>query len=141
MAVCPQNGIEAGYRSAVGKTLDAHRLGNDLEIELMAYADAGWPDPNVREMPCGPFQKTIAIAIAPVLVPQVCGLGRSACPFIDFNTVVDDQIDRQSRRNARRIAALGANGFVKGSKICQDRQSGGVLHENPAGIERYVELT
>ena len=65
----------------------------ELQIHLMADAEAWWDNPQIVERLCSPFKKLIAFAIAAKLDLHIETECVGAPEIVDLHRVVDNKID------------------------------------------------
>ena len=131
-------GIGDGRARAVRARLDDGR--QVLEVDLVDDARAGRHDAQVAERRLRPAQKLIALAVALVLAGDVEGEGAVVAEAIDLHRVVDDQVGRHQRVDARRVPAEGGHRIAHGGQVDDGGHAGEVLEDDPCGHERQLDV-
>jgi predicted adenylyl cyclase CyaB len=138
--------VGAHERVAVGERLAVllhaeHHLREVLEVHLVADARARRHHAEVAERRLAPLEELVALGVALELllhVDQRRGLG---AVFVDLHGVVDDQIHRLQRVDARGIAAELHDRVAHGGQVDHARHAGEVLQQHArerAGIESVL---
>ncbi len=112
-----------------------HGLGEIFEIDLVADAGARRHHAEILEGGLAPAQELVALAVALIFALDIVGEGHAVAEGIDHHRMVDDQIDRHQRVDARRVAAERHHGVAHGSQIDHRRHAGEILHQDPGGAE------
>ena len=133
-------GIGADQRVGIGDgaavhLVGPHGLGEVFEVDLVADAGAGRHDAEIAEGGLAPAQEGIALAVALVFPVDVHLEGAGIAEFVDHDRVVDDQIDRHQRVDARRIAAERHHGVAHGGEVDHRRYAGEILHQHTRRAE------
>ena len=121
-----------GERDAVAHRDDAREV---LEVHLVADARAGRDDPQVLERGLRPPQERVALAVALVLARDVGLVGALDAEQVHLHRVVDDEVHRDERVDAGRVAARARDGGAHRGEVHDRRDAGVVLHEDPSGYE------
>ena len=106
VGVRPDERVREGDAAALVLAVRDDR-GQELQVDLVDDAGARRHDPQVAERRLGPAQELVALAVALVLAADVEREGAAAAPGVDLDRVVDDEVRRDQRVDARGIAARG----------------------------------
>ena len=98
--VGPHQGVEEGDSVA-----HLHHPGEVLEIDLVADPHPRRDHPKAVERLLRPFEQLVALGVALVLALDVGGVGVTRPEGIDLHGVVDHQVRRDQRVDARGVAA------------------------------------
>ena len=124
-------GVRIGVFDGLRLELAApHRLRQELEIDLVADAGAGRHDREVVEGELAPLQEAVALAVAGIFELDVLLEGFRGAELVDDHRMIDDEIDRDQRVDAARIAAEALHGVAHGREIDHRRHAGEILHED-----------
>ena len=110
-----------------------HGLGEVFEVDLVADAGARRHDAEILEGGLAPAQELVALAVALVFAVDVRLEGERIAELVDHDRMVDDQIDRHQRVDARRVAAERHHGVAHGGKIDHGGNAGEILHQHARG--------
>ena len=128
-------GVRVGLWAFAVAIFEYHAA-EELEVDLMDDAGAGWHDLEIAERRLAPAQERIPLAIALELDGRVAleRIGRAV--MIDLYRVVDDQLSGRERIDALRVAAKFADGLAHRGQIDYTGYAGEVLHDHPRRSER-----
>ncbi len=138
--VGPDQRVREGDQLAVGAGSGADHVGQELQVDLVHDAGARRHDPEVVEGLLRPAQEGVALAVALVLALHVDEEGGLAAVLVDLHAVVDHQVGRHQRVDARRVAAHLGHRVAHGRQVDHARHAGEVLQDDPARHERELDL-
>ena len=107
-----------------------------LEIDLVDDAGVGRHHFEILERVLPPAQECVALAVAPELQVGVDLNGLRIAELVDLHGVVDDELDRLERIDARRLAAHFCHGIAHGRQIDDRGHAGEILEQHAARRER-----
>ena len=120
--------------SASSRTRDDRR--EVLEVDLVDDAGARRHDAEVAERGLRPAQQLVALAVALVLAVDVEGERVGRAEAVDLDGVVDDEVGRHERVDARRVAAERGHRVAHRGEVHDRGHAGEVLEEHARGHER-----
>ena len=129
MRVGTHNGIEVGELAGVGR-LRHNAARKTLDVDLMADTRSRRNNANVLERRLRPLQKAIAFAVALEFHIHVLLKSIGAASRIGNNRMVDHQIERDLRINARGIGAQIARSFAHHGQVNEHRHASEILQQN-----------
>ena len=129
VAVGADAGVGEGLLDLAGR-LGPHRLGEVLEVDLMADAGARRHHLEVVEGAGAPAQELVALLVALVLDLDVLLEGVGRAEEVDLHGMVDDEVDRHQRVDLGGIAAQRLHGVAHGGEVDDRRHAGEVLHQH-----------
>ncbi len=106
----------------------------------MHDAGARRHDPEVGEGLLRPAQERVALAVALVLALDVDEERGVGAELVDLHGVVDDEVGRHERVDARRVAAHLGHRVAHGGEVDDARHAGEVLEDHPGRHERQLGL-
>ena len=77
----------------------------------------------------------VALAVALVFQLDVLAEGAGAAEIVDHHRMVDDEIDRDQRVDARRVAAERHHGVAHGGEVDHGGDAGEILHQHARRAE------
>jgi hypothetical protein len=110
--------------------LHKHALGEIFQIDLMDDADAGRHDLERVERLHAPFEKLVALAIAPEFHLQIFLHRIHAAGKIHLHRMVHHQVHRHERLDDFRIFAQPLNGGAHRRQVHQQRHAGKILQHD-----------
>ena len=122
-----------GYGNAVA---DLHDPREPLEVHLVADARARRDDAERLEGLPRPAQQRITLAIALVLALEILLVDLLGTEEVGLHRMVDDQIDRDERFDARRVFARALHRAPHRREIHSGGNAGVILEQNARGTER-----
>ena len=113
-----------------------HAFGEIFEIDLVDDADAGRHDLERVERLHAPFEKLVALAIAPEFHLQIFLHRIRAAGKIHLHRMVHHQVHRHERLDDFRIFAQPLNGGAHRRQVHQQRHAGKILQHDAGDDER-----
>ena len=96
--------------------------------------------PQAAERRLGPAQELVALAVPLVLAGDVEGEGAGRPEAVDLDRVVDDEVRRDERVHAGRVAAEVGHRVAHRREVHDRRDAGEVLEDDPGRHERDLGL-
>ena len=127
----------SGNAHAVVHADDARQV---LDVDLVHDAGLGRHDAEVAERVLAPAQEHVALAVALVLEVGVQLERAGGAEVIDLHRVVDDELDRLQRVDARRVAAERGDAVAHRRQVDHARHAGEVLQQHPRRHERDLAV-
>ena len=115
-----------------------HAAREILEIHLVHDAVAGRDDANAFERLLAPLQERVALAVALELELHVALDRVRPAAHVDFDRVVDDEIDRHERLDASRVAAEVLRRRAHRGEIVERGKARHVLKQDAREHERNL---
>ena len=109
-----------------------------LQVDLVHDPGSGRHHAVVLEGLLGPAQQGVALPVALVLARHILLEGVAGPEEVDLHGVVDDQVGRHQRADARRVAAHLADAVPHGGQVHDRGHAGEVLQDDPGGHEGEV---
>ena len=106
----------------------------------MDDAGAGRHDAQVAQRRLRPAQQLVALAVALVLAVDVERERVGRAEAVDLDGVVDDQVGRHERVDARRVAAEVGHGVAHGGEVHDRGHAREVLEQDARGHEGHLGL-
>ena len=108
----------------------------ELEVDLVDDAGVRRHDLEVVERLLAPAQERVALAVPRVVLLDVLRQRGTARERVHLDGVVDHELGRQERVDARRVAAEVAHGVAHRGQVDHGRDAGEVLQQHARGRER-----
>ena len=124
-----------GHGDAVADRDDAAEV---LEVDLVHDAHARRHDAEGAERALGPAQQQVALDVALVLALDVVRVGLQRAGLVDLHRVVDHEVARHQRVDARRVAAGARHGRAHRGEVDDGGHAGEVLQQHARGEERHA---
>ncbi len=124
-----------GHRDAVADRDDAAEV---LEVDLVDDPHARRHDAERAERALGPAQQEVALAVALVLALDVVRVGLQRAGLVDLHGVVDHEVARHERIDARRIAARARHRSAHRGEVDDGGHPREVLEQHARGEERHA---
>ena len=140
VAVGTQQRVRAGERHIARAFDDSHRVSKQLQVDLMNDPRSGRHHAKIGQAVLRPSHKTVTLGIARKvqLAVEIHGVGDAI--VIDRDRMIDNQMHRDHRIDARRVAPARRHGIPHGGEISQGRRAGGVVHQHAQRIKRNLAL-
>ena len=128
--------------TSVSGTATPSRIGDDLaevlEVDLVHDAHARRDDAERAERALRPAQQQVALAVALVLALDVVRVGLQRAGLVDLHGVVDHEVARHERVDARRVAARARHRRAHGGEVDDGGHAGEVLEQHARREERHA---
>ena len=108
-----------------------------LEVDLVDDAHARRHDAEAVERALRPAQQLVALAVPLVLAVDVAGVGELAAERVDLDGVVDHEVARHERVDARGVAACARHRGAHGGEVDDRGHAREVLQDDAGGMERH----
>ena len=128
---------DAAVRRRRGRVDDRREV---LEVDLVDDPGPGRHDPQVAERGLRPAQELVALAVALVLALDVEGERAGAAPRVDLDRVVDHEVRRHERVDARGVAAERRHRVAHRREVDDRGHAREVLEDDARGHERDLGL-
>jgi len=133
VGVGADEGVGEGEEGAVGGGLGADGGGEELEVDLVADADARGDDAELLEGVLAPAEEFVALAVAAEFDGDVVGEGVGGACAVDLDRVVDDHVDGDEGLDERRVGAGADAGGAEAGEVDDAGDAGEVLEEDAGG--------
>jgi hypothetical protein len=110
----------------------------ELQIHLMANAEAWWDDPQVVERLCPPFQKLITFSITTELDLHIEAECVRAPEIVDLHRMVDNKIDGNHGLYNRHVTAAPSDGRAHRSEVDKKRNARKILEQHATDHKGYL---
>jgi hypothetical protein len=114
--------------------------GEELEVHLVDDARARRHDAEVAQRGLRPAQQLVTLAVALVLAGDVEGEGVARAVAVDLDRVIDDEVRRHERVDARRVAAEVGHRVAHRGEVDDRGHAGEVLEEDARGHEGHLDV-
>jgi hypothetical protein len=125
--------VGIGQQRAVGLRLRVDAVGEELEVDLVADADAGRHDAQLLERLLAPAQELVALVVAAELDLHVLEQGVEGRRAVDLHGMVHDEVHGHERLNQTGIAAAADDFRAQHGQIHDARHAGEVLEQDARG--------
>ena len=127
-------GVGSHHRVKVRKLAGVGRLRHNaarktLDVDLVANARSGRNDAHILKRRLGPLQEAIALAVALEFHVHVLLKSIGAASSIGDHRMINHQIERNLRINARGVGTQIACGFTHHGQVNEHRHTGEILQQ------------
>ena len=132
-------GADEGVGVGLGRSRPTSRredhLAEVLEVDLVADPGRRRHHAEVVERLLAPAQEGVALLVALVVAVGVDVEGARVAEGVDLDRVVDHQVDRDERVDARGVAAQVVHRVAHRGQVDDRGHAGEVLHQDAGGLE------